>query len=79
MYVGVTSNLVLRVWQHQRHLVEGFTKRYGVQTLVWYEVHATMESAIEREKAIKNWKRAWKIALIEKSNSQWRDLYEELG
>ncbi len=79
MYVGVTSNLVLRVWQHQRHLVEGFTKRYGVQTLVWYEVHATMESAIAREKAIKNWKRAWKIALIEKSNSQWRDLYEELG
>ncbi len=71
MYVGVTSNLVLRVWQHQRHLVEGFTKRYGV--------HATMESAIAREKAIKNWKRAWKIALIEKSNSQWRDLYEELG
>jgi putative endonuclease len=77
--VGVTSNLVLRVWQHQRHLVEGFTKRYGVQTQVWYEVHATMESAIAREKAIKNWKRAWKIALIEKSNSQWRDLYEELG
>ena len=75
----MTSNLVLRVWQHQRHLVEWFTKRYGVQTLVWYEVHATMESAIEREKAIKNWKRAWKIALIEKSNSQWRDLYEELG
>ncbi len=79
MYVGVTSNLVQRVWQHQSDLVEGFTKRYGVHTLVWYEVHATMESAIAREKANKNWKRAWKIALIEKSNSQWRDLYEELG
>ena len=79
MYVGVTSNLVQRVWQHQSDLVEGFTKRYGVHTLVWYEVHTTMESAIAREKAIKNWKRAWKIALIEKSNSQWRDLYEELG
>ncbi len=79
LYVGVTSNLALRVWQHQNQLVEGFTKRYGVHTLVLYEVHATMESAIVREKAIKNWKRAWKIALIEKSNSQWRDLYEELG
>ena len=77
--MGVTSNLALRVWQHRSHLVEGFTKRYGVNTLVWYEVHASMESAIAREKAIKNWKRAWKIALIEKSNSQWRVLYEELG
>ncbi len=77
--MGVTSNLALRVWQHQSNLVEGFTRRYGVHTLVWQEVHATMESAIAREKAIKNWKRAWKIALIEKSNSQWRDLYAELG
>jgi len=79
LYVGVTSNLAQRIWQHQSQLVEGFTKRYGVHTLVWYEVHATMENGIAREKAIKNWKRAWKIALIEKSNSQWRDLYEELG
>ena len=79
MYVGVTSNLALRVWQHKSHLVEGFTKRYRVHRLVWYEVHATMESAIAREKAIKNWKRAWKISLIEKSNSHWRDLYEGLG
>ncbi len=69
LYVGVTSNLALRVWQHQSHLIEGFTKRYGVHTLVWYEVHATMESAIAKEKAIENWRRAWKIALIEKSNS----------
>ena len=77
--MGVTSNLAQRVWQHKSDLVEGFTKRYGVHTLVWYEVHATMESAIAREKAIKEWKRAWKMALIEKSNPQWRDLYEELG
>ena len=77
--MGVTSNLALRVWQHQSHLIEGFTKRYGVHPLVWYEGHATMESAIAKEKAIKNWRRAWKIALIEKSNSHWRDLYEELG
>ncbi len=73
--MGLTSNLVLRVWQHQSHLVGGFTKRYGVHTLVWYEVHATMESAIAREKAIKNWKRAWKITLIEKLNPIWGDLY----
>ncbi len=78
MYIGVTSNLAQRIWQHKSRLVEGFTKRYGVHALVWYEVHATMESAIAREKAIKNWKRARKIALIEKANSQWRDLYERL-
>ena len=76
--VGVTSNLTQRVWQHKGDLASGFTQRYGVHDLVWYEVHDTMESAISREKAIKGWKRAWKIALIEKSNSQWRDLYDEL-
>ena len=65
VYVGVTSNLAQRIWQHQSRLVEGFTKRYGVHRLVWYEVHATMESAIAREKAIKEWKRTWKITLIE--------------
>jgi putative endonuclease len=79
LYVGVTSNLTQRVWQHKSRLVDGFTKRYGVHTLVWYEVHATMASAIAHEKAIKKWKRAWKIALIEKSNPHWRDLHEELG
>ena len=77
--MGVTSNLTQRVWQHKSDLVEGFTKRYGVHTLAWYEAHSTMESAITREKAIKEWKRAWKIALIEKSNPEWHDLYEELG
>ena len=78
LYVGVTSNLTQRVWQHKGDLAKGFTQRYGVHTLVWYEVHDTMESAIAREKAIKGCKRAWKIALIEKSNPQWRDLYEKL-
>src|SRR5690606_13815333 len=67
LYVGVTSNLVQRVWQHRNHLVEGFTKRYGVSRLVWFELHETMESAIRREKAIKEWKRAWKIQLIEET------------
>ena len=79
LYVGVTSNLVQRVWQHKSDWTDGFTKRYGVHTLVWYEAHATMEYAIAREKAIKDWKRAWKIELIEQSNSEWSDLYEELG
>jgi putative endonuclease len=78
LYVGVTSNLLTRVWVHEQGLVDGFTKRYGVHTLVWYEVHESMESAIQREKAIKEWKRRWKLELIEKTNPQWRDLYEEL-
>ena len=79
LYIGVTSNLVQRVWQHKRDLVEGFSKRYRTHTLVWYEVHDNMESAITREKALKRWKREWKIALIEDTNSAWRDLYPSLG
>ncbi len=79
LYIGVTSNLVQRVWQHKNDLVGGFTKRYGVHTLVWYESHETMESAIAREKAIKEWRRDWKLDVIEKRNPAWRDLYEELA
>ena len=78
LYIGVTSDLGQRVWQHKNDLVGGFTRRYGVHDLVWYEVHETMESAITRENALKRWKRAWKIELIEKSNSMWRDLYSEI-
>ncbi len=78
MYVGVTSDLIRRVWEHKNDLTEGFTKRYRIHTLVWYEVHDNMESAITREKAIKKWRRLWKIGLIEKLNGQWQDLYEEL-
>jgi putative endonuclease len=77
LYVGVTSNLLTRVWVHKQGLVDGFTKRYGVHTLVWYEMHESMDLAIQREKAIKEWKRRWKLELIEKTNPQWRDLYEE--
>ncbi len=77
LYTGVTSNLVQRVWQHKNNLVEGFTKRYSIHTLVWYEVHETMESAIIREKSVKKWKRVWKQALIEKNNPEWRDLYAD--
>lgn len=78
LYVGVTSDLVQRVWQHKQDLAEGFTKRYGIHTLVWYEVHSTMRAAIAREKALKGWKRAWKLALIRKENPSWRDLYDEI-
>jgi putative endonuclease len=78
LYTGVTSHVVKRVWEHKSDLVEGFTKRYGVHSLVWYEVHETMESAITREKQIKEWKRRWKLELIEKSNPEWRDLYEDI-
>jgi putative endonuclease len=74
----VTSNLVQRIWQHKNDYVEGFTKRYGVHTLVWFEAHESMESAIARAKAIKEWKREWKLELIEKVNPTWRDLYDEI-
>jgi putative endonuclease len=78
LYVGVTSDLAGRVSEHKENVVEGFTRRYGVQTLVWYEPHDSMDSAIKREKAIKEWKRRWKLALIEEDNPTWRDLYEDL-
>ena len=78
LYVGVTSNLVQRVWQHKSDLVEGFTKKYGVHTLVWYEVHDAMAAAIQREKTIKGWTRAWKLELIESANAAWRDLYSDI-
>ena len=79
LYIGVTSNLVHRVWQHRDTLVEGFTKRYCVHQLVWYEFHETMESASRKEKALKKWNRTWKINLIERSNPTWSDLYEEIS
>jgi putative endonuclease len=78
LYTGVTSNLLKRVWQHKNNLVESFTSKYVVHTLVWYELHDTMDSAIQREKAIKNWKRVWKLKVIEKMNSRWHDLYSDL-
>ncbi len=78
LYVGVTSNLVARVWQHRNEVVDGFTRRYHVHSLVWFERHETMVSAIQREKAIKAWKRAWKLELIEGLNPDWHDLYPDL-
>lgn len=75
LYVGVTSNLAQRIWQHKNDVVEGFSKRHGVHDLVWYELHDTMESAILREKQLKKWNRAWKIRMIEEANPYWNDLY----
>ncbi|WP_299691943.1 GIY-YIG nuclease family protein [Hydrocarboniphaga sp.] len=79
LYVGVTSDLVRRVWQHRNGTADGFTQQHGIKTLVGYEQHQTMESAIGREKAIKKWKRARKLALIEKDNATWRDLWPDIS
>ena len=78
LYIGVTSNPIQRIWQHKNDFMAGFTKRYSVHRLVWYEVHESMESAISREKALKKWNRAWKIELIEKGNPTWEELYDEI-
>ena len=79
LYIGVTSDLIARVWQHRVHVAPGFTTKYSVSTLVWYEFHPSMESAIMREKRMKRWRRAWKIELIESRNPYWRDLWNELA
>ncbi|MFN2365085.1 MAG: GIY-YIG nuclease family protein [Desulfurivibrionaceae bacterium] len=78
LYTGVTSNLVKRIWEHKNDFVEGFSKRYTLHHLVWYEVYETMESAIQREKRVKGWKRAWKMKLIERLNPDWHDLYHKI-
>ena len=78
LYVGVTSDLILRAWQHRTGALPGFTSRYAVHRLVWFEPHTDMYCAIHREKCIKEWRRAWKIDLIEQSNPDWRDLYPAL-
>ena len=79
LYTGVTSDLSGRIWQHREEVTKGFTQRYGVKRLVWFEVHETMESAIRREKSIKRWHRQWKLDLIEAENPMWRDLAEDFG
>ena len=78
LYIGITGNLRLRVWEHRGGVTDGFTKRYGVTHLVWFEFHADFASAIAREKQLKKWNRAWKLELIENRNPQWRDLWQEL-
>ena len=79
LYVGVTSKLAARVFQHKNNEVEGFTSKYRIHRLVWAEMHDTMETAIAREKQIKKWNRAWKVQLIEQENPEWDDLYDRLN
>ncbi|MFZ2289815.1 MAG: GIY-YIG nuclease family protein [Halopseudomonas yangmingensis] len=78
LYTGVTSNLPQRVWQHREGIIEGFSSRYDLKMLVWFEPHTNMETAIQREKAIKKWNRQWKLRLIEQHNPDWRDLWADI-
>ena len=78
LYLGVTSDLVQRVWQHKSRLIGGHASNCNIKLLVWFEMHETMETAIAREKALKRWKRMWKVRLVEESNLTWRDLYGEV-
>ncbi|MFC0349045.1 GIY-YIG nuclease family protein [Undibacterium danionis] len=78
LYIGVTSDLIKRIWQYKESFVDGFSAKYGLKKLVWFEVHEDISEAIKREKQLKKWNRVWKIELVEKTNSEWRDLYLEL-
>ena len=78
LYIGVTSNLVARTFQHREHVIDGFTKRYDVTRLVWYELHGTMDTAILREKQLKKWNREWKLRLVSESNPEWKDLWNDI-
>jgi putative endonuclease len=78
LYIGMTDDLVRRVWMHREGVLAGFTKEYGVKILVWYEQHETRESAFARERAMKKWNRTWKIELIQKMSPEWRDLYDDV-
>jgi putative endonuclease len=78
LYLGVTSDLVQRVWQHRECVVDGFTKRYGLKLLVWFEAHDTIEAAIQREKTMKHWSRTWKVRTIIATNPNWSDLFETI-
>lgn len=78
LYIGMTEDLRMRVWQHKTGAVPGFTRKYRVQALVWFEAHETRESALVRERQLKKWNRAWKLELIERRNPEWRDLADVL-
>ena len=78
LYIGITSDLIKRTWQHKNGLVKGFSKQYGLKTLVYFEAYQNVEEAILREKRLKKWNREWKIKLIEKTNPDWKDLYQRL-
>ncbi|MGB3534433.1 MAG: GIY-YIG nuclease family protein [Microcoleaceae cyanobacterium] len=78
LYIGVTSNPIKRVWEHKNNLVRGFTHKYNIHQLVYFELHGDMAEAITREKRLKKWNRSWKVRLIEEQNPSWKDLYESL-
>lgn len=78
IYIGVTSDLISRTYQHKSEIIEGFTKKYGVKILVYYEIYESIEAAILREKQLKKWNRKWKLRLIEEKNPEWRDLWNEI-
>jgi putative endonuclease len=79
LYIGMTDNLVRRIWQHREGVTEGFTSAYAIKMLVWFETHASRESAFARERQMKKWNRAWKLRLIEQQNPEWRDLWNEIA
>jgi putative endonuclease len=79
LYLGVTSDLPRRVYEHREELIDGFSRKHGCKLLVWFEQHEEVGRAIDREKEMKKWRRAWKLELIEKTNPQWRDLYDDFG
>ena len=79
LYIGMTNNLARRIWEHKHDVAEGFTKKYSVHRLVWYEIADNPQAAILREKQLKKWNRAWKLRLIEEKNPAWNDLYEEIA
>ncbi|MHB9021168.1 MAG: GIY-YIG nuclease family protein [Halothiobacillus sp.] len=79
LYIGVTSDLIKRIWEHKNNVVEGFTQKYNVHQLVYFEQHQEMLAAITREKQLKKWNRDWKLALIEKNNPDWRDLWGDIA
>ena len=78
LYIGITSDLIKRVWEHKNKFVDGFTKKYNINKLIYYEQYSDPENAIKREKRLKKYNRKWKLTLIEKANPQWKDLYEEV-
>ena len=79
LYIGVTGDLAGRIWEHRNGTIPGFTRRYGVKTLVWYEYFDDINDAIDEEKRLRRWRRAWKVNLIQERNPDWRDLYDEIG
>jgi len=78
LYIGITSNLPKRIWEHKNKIVKGFTEKYNLNKLVYYEIHEDVNEAIKKEKQIKKWRRTWKINLIQKNNPEWKDLYNDL-